>query len=230
MFEVNESYANRKGKYTVLEVNAPKMLVRYEDGTEAELNVDIQRRIWENIQGEEEAREAARTARRSRRGPDAAYYIKTLSLEDEDDISVPGWRERITVVPAHGPKLKPGDRILYYAVEDQVFFALGTVTGEAQEDVPTGFFYSEEEAKSLRFYPTDLDEQTYDVKNGVHLDSVELESLPNFRALLREANGYLKISEDDFELLAEWLTELTEVEDEELEEEEDDEEYDEQAL
>jgi len=228
MFEVNQTYANRKGKYTVLEVNPPKMRVRYEDGTEAELNVDIQTRIWENIQGEEEARAAARTARRRRRGPDAGYYIKTLSLEDEDDISIPGWRERITVVPVGGPKLKPGDRILYYAVEDRVFFALGTVTGEAQTGVPTGFFYSEEEARALRFYPTDLDEQTYDVRNGVHLDSAELESLPNYRTLLREPDRYLEISEDDFELLAEWLTELTEVEDEEFEDEEEDEEdYDE---
>ena len=67
MFEVNQSYANRKGKYTVLEVNPPKMRVRYEDGTEAELNVEIQTRIWENIQSEEEARVVARTARRRRR-------------------------------------------------------------------------------------------------------------------------------------------------------------------
>jgi len=228
MFEVDRTYANRKGKYTVLEVDPPKMRVRYEDGTEAELNVAIQARIWENMQSEEEAREAARSARRRRRGPDLSFYIKTLSLEDEDDISVPGWRERITVVPADGPTLRPGDRILYYAVEDRVFFALGTVTGEAEAGVPTGFFYSEEEAKSLRFYPIDLDEQTYDVRNGVHLDSVELESLPNYRTLLRESDRYLKISEDDFELLAEWLTELTEVEDEEFEDEEEDEDdYDE---
>ncbi len=225
MFEVNQTYANRKGKYTVLEVNPPKMRVRYEDGTEAELNVEIQTRIWENIQSEEEARVVARTARRRRRGPEVSYYVKTLSLEDEDDISVPGWRERITVVSADGPELKPGDRILYYAVEDRVFFALGTVTGDAQSDVPTGFFYSEEEAKTLRFYPTDLDEQTYDVKNGIHLDSAELESLPNYRTLLREPDRYLEISEDDFELLAEWLTELTEVEGEEFEDEEED--YDE---
>lgn len=228
MFEVNETYANRKGKYTVLEVDPPKMRVRYEDGTEAELNVAIQARIWENIQSEEEAREAARSARRRRRGPEISYYVKTLSLEDEDDISVPGWRERVTVVPAAGPQLNPGDRILYYAVEDRVFFALGTVTGEALSSVPTGLFYSEEEAKKLRFYPIDLDEQTYDVKNGVHLDSAELESLPDYRTLLRTPNRYLGISEDDFELLAEWLTELTEVEDEEFEDEEEDEEdYDE---
>ncbi|MDX1689126.1 MAG: hypothetical protein R3248_14175 [Candidatus Promineifilaceae bacterium] len=227
MFEVNQTYANRKGKYTVLEVNPPKMRVRYEDGTEAELNVEIQTRIWENIQSEEEARAVARTARRRRRGPEVSYYVKTLSLEDEDDISVPGWRERITVVSADGPELKPGDRILYYAVEDRVFFALGTVTGGAQSDVPTGFFYSEEEARTLRFYPTDLDEQTYDVKNGIHLDSAELESLPNYRTLLRDADRYLQISEDDFELLAEWLTELTEVEDEEFEDEEEEDDYDE---
>ena len=227
MFEVNETYANRKGKYTVLEVAPPKMRVRYEDGSEAELNVAIQARIWENIQSEREARAAARIRRRRRRRDEVDYYIKTLSLEDEDELSIPGWRERITVVPKDGPTLKSGDRILYFAVEDGVFFALGTVTGKAQSGVPTGLFYSREEAKRLRFYPIELDEQTYDVKNGVHLDSAELESLPNYRTLLRKPNLYFKISEDDFEFLGEWLAELTEVEDEEFDEDEDEEEYDE---
>ena len=36
MFEVNGIYANRKGKYTVLAINEPKMHVRYEDGAEAQ--------------------------------------------------------------------------------------------------------------------------------------------------------------------------------------------------
>ncbi len=67
MFEVNGSYANRKGRYTVLEVNPPRMLVRYEDGSEAELNMDIQERIWQNIAAEIEARESSRAAREERR-------------------------------------------------------------------------------------------------------------------------------------------------------------------
>ncbi|MCZ7668010.1 MAG: hypothetical protein M5U34_12860 [Chloroflexi bacterium] len=40
-FELNNTYANRKGKYTVIEINGPKMRVRYEDGSEAELRMDL---------------------------------------------------------------------------------------------------------------------------------------------------------------------------------------------
>ena len=68
MFEVNGVYANRKGRYTVLAVNPPKMRVRYDDGTEAELRIDMQARIWENISAEFEAQEASRQARAARRG------------------------------------------------------------------------------------------------------------------------------------------------------------------
>ena len=54
MFEVGGEYANRNGKYKVLEINDPKMTVEYEDGTTAELRMNIQERIWENIQAEKE--------------------------------------------------------------------------------------------------------------------------------------------------------------------------------
>jgi hypothetical protein len=228
MFEVNETYANRKGNYTVLSVDAPRMTVRYEDGTTAELNMNIQARIWENIQSEQEARRAIRAAR-ERRENGAAHYIKSLSMEAEEDLTLPGWRERVTVVEESGPELRPGDRIIYYAVEDRVFFAVATVTGEVMDSVPKGFFYSEEEARTLRFYPIDLDEHAYDIHNAVKLDAVDLESEPQFRTLLQKPALYLKVSEDDFELLAELLTEVTEEEntDYEDEEEEEEEEFDE---
>lgn len=224
MFEVNRTYANRKGKYTVTELHPPKMTVRYEDGTVADLNMEIQARIWENIQGEEETRAAARTARQSRSALDSNFYIKSLSMEVEEDLSVPGWRERITVVPPRGPQLKQGDRILYYAVEDRVFFALGTVTGPALDSVPKGYFYSDAEAEGRQFYPIDLDEQATSLDAAVPLDNAELESVPDFRRQIQKPDTYLSISEDDFELLAEMLTEVTEEEDEDFDEEEDDEE------
>ena len=58
MFELNGVYRNRIGEYTVLALNGPRMTVRYADGSEAELNVNIQARIWENIVAEQEARAA----------------------------------------------------------------------------------------------------------------------------------------------------------------------------
>ena len=45
MFEVNGEYANRKGKYTVLALTPPKMKVQYEDGSVANVNINIQARI-----------------------------------------------------------------------------------------------------------------------------------------------------------------------------------------
>ncbi len=60
--------------------------------------------------------------------------------------------------------------------------------------------------------------------HGVSVDSIDLESYPDFGKLHIENETFYRISEDDFELLAEALTEITEDEDEEVEEYEDDEE------
>ena len=224
MFEINGTYANRKGTYTVLSMDPPKMTVRYEDGSITDLNIDIQRRIWENILSEEEARAATRIARQRRASQDTRFLIKTLSMVMEEDLSVPGWRERTIVVDESGPQLRPGDRVLFFAVEDQVFFAVATVTGPPAESAPKGFFFSEEEVQSLRFYPIDLDEHTYNLEKAVDLDSVELESAPNYRRQLQKPNVFLQINEDDFELVAELLTEITEEEEEDFEEAEEEEE------
>lgn len=224
MFEVNGNYANRNGRYTVLSMNPPKMTVRYEDGSVADLNIQIQQRIWENIQSEEEAKAATRSARQRRINQDTKFVIKSLSMVMEEDLSIPGWRERTIVVDASGPDLRTGDRVLFFAVENQVFFAVATITGPPLETVPKGFFFSEDELKNLRFYPIDLDEHTYNLDKAVELDSVELESVPNYRRQLQKPNVFLQINEDDFELVAELLTEITEEEDEDFEEEEDEEE------
>lgn len=223
MFEVNGIYANRRGTYRVLSINEPKMIVRYEDGTEAELNINIQARIWDNIQSEEEVQQASREARQRRKRTGNRFYIKSISLEAEEDLTLPGWRERFTVAHADSPSLKAGDRILYYGVEDRVFFALSTVTGLEAESVPRGFFYSDEEASALRFYPIDLEEHAFDLRNGVRLDHVELESEPDHARLLQEPNRYLEISEDDFELIAETLSEATDEESDDFDDEDDEE-------
>jgi hypothetical protein len=226
MFEVNATYANRKGTYTVLEVHPPKMTVRYEDGTTAELNMNIQARIWENIQSEQEARQAAREARQRRKKPGSRHFIKSISLEAEEDLTLPGWRERFTVAHEDSPKLYLGDRILYYAVDEKVFFALATVTGPESETVPKGFFYSDKEAQTLRFYPIELEEHAFDLSNALKLEQVELESEPDYRRLLQQPNHFLEVSEDDFEVIAETLSEAADEEDEDFDEEDTEEEED----
>lgn len=224
MFEVNGVYANRKGKYIVLEINPPLMHVRYEDGSEAELKIDVQERIWENISAEYEAKELSRQARAARRGAnkDTNYYIKVISVPSPSEMTFPGWAERVVMAPTADSetKVKFGDRLIFYALETRTFFAVATITGEEKQVDPKEYFFAVND--DLRgFYPIDIDASASDLERGAAVDSVELETLPNFKRLRLEAEGFYEINEDDFELLAEALTEVVEEEEEELDEDED---------
>lgn len=224
MFEVNGVYANRKGKYTVLELMPPKMKVRYEDGTEAELKIDVQARIWDNISVEFEAKELSRQARAARRSvnKDTHYYIKVISVPSPSEMLFPGWAERVVMGPADssGKKLKLGDRLIFYALETRTFFAVATITGEEKRADPKEYFFAVNDDER-GFYAIDIDAAAGDLDKGASVDSVELETLPNFQRLRLEAEGFYEINEDDFELLAEVLTEVVEEEEEEFEVEDD---------
>lgn len=218
MFEVNGVYRNRVGQYEVLAINGPKMKVRYEDGNEAELNVNIQARIWENILAEQEARAASSRFLRSP-SKDTNHYIKAVSIPPGEELLFPGWQERVVMVPDEGQaqQIKAGDRLIYYAVEAQIFFAVVTVTGEMFAADPKQYTYTTDIDKAY-FFPVDIDAAaaSLDAETGVTIDSIELESIPDFGQRRVEAGVFYKISEDDFELLAEALTEITEVEEEDL--------------
>ncbi len=225
MFEVDGIYANRKGKYKVLALDPPKMLVRFEDGTETSLNIGIQERIWENIRAEldlEESRRASRAAR-SARTDGTAFFIKSVSMVAQEEISAPTWREKVTMVTKPGPTIPLGSRIIYYDVETRTFFAVATVIGEATDKPPKGFFFPGKDLEDFTFYPIDMDTSIQNLEHAVSVESVELESLPDFKGQLAKPETYSSISEDDFEYLAELLTEVTEEEeeeDEDLDEEE----------
>ena len=231
MFEVNGRYANRKGEYTVLEIDPPKMRVRYtEDGSEAELKIDLQARIWENIAAEYEAKEASRSARAAKRAgvANANHYIKVISVPAMDEMNFPGWPERMVMAPPADSdiKLQSGDRLIFYALETQTFFAVATITGEAVAANPKDYFFAVQ-AETADFFPLDIDAVSSKLDKGADIDSVELESQPRFKRLRLEAESFYPINEDDFELLAEALTEVAEDEEEEEEEEEEYEEDDE---
>ena len=217
MFELNGVYRNRIGEYTVLALNGPRMTVRYADGSEAELNVNIQARIWENIVAEQEARAASSRHLRSS-NKDTTHYIKAVSLPPGEELAFPGWQERVVMVPTSelAQRLKPGDRFIYYAVEAQTFFAVVTITGDVFEADPKQHTFTVE-ADRMSFFPTDVDAASADLEHGVTADSIELESYPDFGKLHIEPEAFYRISEDDFELLAEALTEITEDEEEETE-------------
>lgn len=221
MFEVNGVYANRKGEYTVLEINPPKMRVRYKDGSEADLKIDLQERIWVNIAAEFEAAQAKKSAKKKSSRPNvvgANHYIKVVSIPDETENSFPGWPEKRILEPAGGkPKLVLGDRLILYALEFKAFFAVATITGDAKKASPKDLFYSIKD-KKRRFYPIDIDTAVRKFENGALVDSVELESQPAFKRSNSAAETFLSINEDDFELIAEAVSEISE---EELEENDD---------
>jgi hypothetical protein len=52
-FEIGGRYRNRKGWYEVLAIHAGKLVARYDDGTEARLNPEMQRGIIGNIAKDE---------------------------------------------------------------------------------------------------------------------------------------------------------------------------------
>ena len=73
---------------------------------------------------------------------------------------------------------------------------------------------------AVRFAPLDVDARALNLEKAVSIDSVEFESQPDIKKLLGDLQAYVPISEDEFELLAELLTEASEDEEEvELDEE-----------
>lgn len=227
MFEVNGVYANRKGKYTILELRGDRMRVRYSDGSEAELRVEMQERIWQNIAAEEEAREAVRRAREAKRrlSQNTSYFIKAISIP-ADDMTFPGWQERVVLIPEGTPLYpqSPGDRLIYYSLEAHAFFAVVTITGPSFMANPKKYTFAINQAEG-EFYPVDIDASAPKPSVGIYYDSIELESQPNFGKTSLTAESFIPINEDDFELLAEALTEISEddelLDEEEVEEDED---------
>ncbi|MBE2222796.1 MAG: EVE domain-containing protein [Anaerolineae bacterium] len=223
MFEINGKYENRKGKYTVLEINDPKMLVRFDDGTEAELRIELQARIWENIAAEIEAKEAKKITRAASGVSTNQHFIQCISLPDVEELTFPGWPEKVIIArrPGDVETVKKGDRVIIYLIEPQVFYAVATITSDPVEKNPKDFFYNIEQEQAY-FFSFDIDAEAQSMETAVSIDAVELESYPKLAKMRLEADAYLKMSEDDFELLAELLTEVTEDDDEDEEEDEED--------
>ena len=232
MFEVSGEYANRKGSYTVLAIDGPIMSVRYADGSHADLKINIQERIWENIQAEQEATAAKASTRKRKRKPrvvsNVGHYIKVVSIPPGEELVFPGWEARVVMFDGKNKdnQIKKGDRLIYFAQELQLFFAVATVTGDAFKADPKKYTFVVD-AKKADFCPIDVDADTGKLENGVPLDTIELESCPGFSKQPVDPESFCPISEDDFELLAEALTEVTELieevidDDEEFDEEED---------
>jgi len=214
MFEVNGIYANRKGEYQILAINPPKMRVRFlEDDSEANLRIELQVRIWENIIVERESQADRQPPQisKSLAASSVNHYIKVISVPVIDEMSFSGWLERVVMasLSGEGSKLNEGDRLIFYALETKTFFAVATLVGEAITANPKEYFFTVH-AETAQFFAFDIDAASSRLDNGADVDAVELESLPNFKRLTLQAEAFLRISEDAFELLADALTEAVE--------------------
>ncbi|MGD2076959.1 MAG: hypothetical protein PVH18_01150 [Chloroflexota bacterium] len=225
-FKEGKQYANRKGRYTVVELNEPKMTVEYEDGTTAELNIVIQHRIWENIVAEEELRSAkSRRSANRKKSSGTQFFVRPANALKAEELGDKGWKEHVTVEQAPGVKIAQGDRLIYFSVENQAFFAVATVTGAPVEPSRRDRPPDSHAEDPVLLFTMDIDAQAMNMENAVTLDSVEFESQTNIKKRLNDVDDYVPISEDEFELLAELLTEASEEEDDD-ELVDDDEEFD----
>ena len=225
MFEIGGNYANRIGRYAVLEIGESKMKVRYEDGSAVELNINIQYRIWENIVAEDTvASNRTNRGKKSKSSRGTQFFVRPVNSLTADSLSGRGVKEQIAKDELAEIKIDQGDRLIYYAIESQVYFAVGTITGEAAKPTAKDKRAGKGLDKSLLLLPVEVDARAPKIESAVALDSIEIESQPTIKEMLRRTESFIAISEDDFELLAESLTEATEEEDEdevEIEEEED---------
>lgn len=203
MFEVNGTYENRNGIYTVVSMSGNKMTVRYQDGSEKTLNMGIQERIWENIVAEREAKKQRHT---KSSGPIVNCYINTLSIPEDSDLMIPGLKQRVAASHTN-TNLLVGDRLIYYAIEPKLFFAVATTTTKPRKVKAKDYLFGTNPKADIFLYPIDVDAHIIQAKLAIPADSIELESLANHSSVLIEPDKLHSISEDDFELLAELIAE-----------------------
>ncbi len=227
MFEIGGTYANRIGKYRVVEIDEPRMTVEYEDGSTAELNINIQLRIWENILAEEEIRHSRMTRSRERGNKGTKHFIRPVSSLVAEQLALRGYKEHVLASLLPGLNINQGDRLIYFAIEGQVYFAVVTITGPPTEPTAKDHLTERQAGETVLLFPVDIDTRATGVDNAVPFDAVEVESQPDIKNLLKEEDTYILITEDEFELLAELLTEATEdaAEDEDDQDEDEEEDY-----
>lgn len=119
------------------------------------------------------------------------------------------------------PKLNQGDRILFYVLETKNFVGVATITGDAKKAEPSTYFYKVDTGK-VDFFPVDIDAFVTQTDNGALIDTIELESQPNFRRMRLPPESLLEINEDDFEMVSELVTEVLEEIEEEIDDDDDD--------
>jgi hypothetical protein len=98
-FKIGGTYRNRRGEYEVISIDGPKMVILYSHGGMLETTVELQARIWQNIQAEESRESSARrpSSRRRRAKRAAKEELGFDGLQDDDfkkGVAGTSWRAR----------------------------------------------------------------------------------------------------------------------------------------
>ncbi len=137
-FEVGKPYRNRVGEYTVEAIEGNRMTIRYTDGRTLTTSVDIQARIWENIQFEkqmamtEERRRQAMEARREARQRKARTSRKR-AIPTYDGFEESDFEEKPRGVAWSG-RMEMG-RVLAYELDQRGHGSFGTWIVPRQSEV-----------------------------------------------------------------------------------------------
>ncbi len=131
-FEVGKPYRNRAGEYVVVAIDGDQMTIRYQDGRTLVTRVELQARIWENIQFErqmaraeerkQQALEARRAARartaRARRAPAQPTFAGFQASDFEPKARGIAWasRRKVGAVLAHALNQRPGGSFDHWIV------------------------------------------------------------------------------------------------------------------
>lgn len=96
-FEIGKKYRNRRGEYEVIELEGSRMVIRYSDGDTLETNVEMQQRIWQNIQAEKRLKKPTRkpSSRQQQRDEQRGLAFQGLREHDfKKGVAGTSWRSR----------------------------------------------------------------------------------------------------------------------------------------
>ena len=96
-FEIGGKYRNRRGEYEVIELEGSKMVIRYPDGDRLETDIEMQQRIWQNIQAEGRLKKPTRipSSRRQQHGGQRGLAFQGLEEHDfKRGVAGTSWRSR----------------------------------------------------------------------------------------------------------------------------------------
>jgi hypothetical protein len=147
-FKVGEKFRNRKGDYEVVSLKDPEMVIRYDSGDELVTTIELQARIWSNIQMEERTKHAAK-APAKKKAPSAKKKSAFNGLEEadfQDGIAGTTWRARGALggLLAKNLSSSAGQEFQSYAVfrKAEVHLARPQHYDEKRKERSAKFFFS----------------------------------------------------------------------------------------